>query len=82
MGKKEDVIANQSADWFVMTFLLFGRFVFLRQPHGSFLGCVSQFPHDFNKLIQRIRPINSKLPVFEHHEIPIIVPALCLPLAA
>ena len=43
---------------------------------------VSQFPHDFNKPIQRIRPINSKLPILKHHEIPIIVPALCLPLAA
>ena len=43
---------------------------------------VSQFLQNVNKLIQRIRPINSKLPVFEHHEIPIIVPALCLPLAA
>lgn len=40
-----------------------------------------QFLHDFNKFVQRIRPINPKLPVLEYHKIPIIVPALCLPLA-
>lgn len=43
---------------------------------------VSQFLQNVNKFIQRIRPINSKLPILKHHEIPIIVPALCLPLAA
>lgn len=41
-----------------------------------------QFLHNLHKPIQRIRPINPKLSVFKYHKIPIIAPALRLPLAA
>ena len=37
-SQKEAVIASQSADWLAMTVLLFGHFVFLRQPR--FCGAI------------------------------------------
>ena len=33
IDKKKMSLRTRKADWFAMTFLLFGHFVFLRQPH-------------------------------------------------
>ena len=58
------------------------------QTNGSHFGrprhteSFLQFLQNVYKLIQRIRPINPKLPILKHHEIPIVLPTLRLPLAA